>query len=185
MSVDRPFAQQPDKDVCVVCGRAAHSACDHSTVRLKDGAYLCGNCIRRIRFLYPMSSEWDNREDPLGKLTSGEAIAAAVQASEKLEDRRRQYSSHSAVFRIDSFSTESQGLFRAPQNVFAGCVLYGTFRVGERVKLLHGDAAVELILDDIKDACIGGLPGEAGTFSSLYASRKGLTVRSGDLIVKD
>lgn len=185
MSDDRSNTEHPGRNVCVVCRRPAHSLCSDSAVRLRDGAYLCGICTGKIRYLYPMTTERGNREDPLGRLTSGEAIAAAMQTSEKLYDRRRQCSLYNAVFRVDSFNTESRGLFKAPQNVFAGCVLCGTFHIGERVKLLHNNAAVEFVLDDIKDACTGGPPGDAGNSRSLYTSWKGLSVRSGDLIVKD
>ena len=102
-----------------------------------------------------------------------------------LSASREQYAFHNAVFRVDSFSVEKQGLFKAPKNVLSGYVLYGRFNLGETVKLIHGNDVTEIKLEDIGDLYPPGRPGEAGYASLLYAVQKGLIAQPGDLIVKD
>lgn len=188
MAVKREVFRQ-DMGPCTVCRRLAYTDYGGGAVKLKDGAPLCGDCVRRIRFLYPkprpqMKKGMWLRNDPLSDLTAEEVRAAAAGAPEKLEDLREQYSFRGAVFRVDSLSVEKQGLFKAPKNTFSGSVLYGRFNLGERVELLDGDAVTDLVLEDVVNPNGDGSPGEAGYETQLSVEGKGLQARPGCLIVK-
>jgi hypothetical protein len=190
MSVNKREEFRQDTGPCALCGRIAYNVYGGGAMKLKDGSNLCGSCVRRVRFLYPVQKPQLKkgmivRDDPLSGLTAEEVRAAAEQAGEKLEALRERYSFHNAVFRVDAFSAEKQGLFKAPKNAFSGYVLYGRFNLGERVRLIHGNAATEITLEDIGDLYPPGRPGEAGYASVLYAVQKGLDAQPGDLIVKD
>ena len=189
MSVNKKEYRQ-DMGLCAICERIAHNVYGGGAMKLKDGSNLCGSCVRRVRFLYPVQKPQLKkgmiiRCDPLSELTAGEVRAAMEQAGEKLEALREQYAFHNAVFRVDSFSVEKQGLFKAPKNAFSGYVLYGRFNLGETVKLIHGNDVTEIKLEDIGDLYPPGRPGEAGYASLLYAVQKGIIAQPGDLIVKD
>ena len=189
MSVNKEEFRQ-DMGLCAICGRIAHNVYGGGAMKLKDGSNLCGSCVRRVRFLYPVQKPQLKkgmfvRCDPLSDMTADEVLAAMEQAGEKLEALREQYAFHNAVFRVDSFSVEKAGLFKAPKNVFSGYVLYGRFNLGETVKLIHGNDVTEIKLEDIGDLYPPGRPGEAGYASLLYAVQKGLIAQPGDLIVKD
>jgi len=190
MSVNKIEEFRQDMGSCAICGRIAYNVYGGGAMKLKDGSNLCGCCVRRVRFLYPVQKPQFKkgmfvRDDPLSSLTASEVRAAMEQAWEKLEALREQYAFHNAVFRVDSFSAEKQGLFKAPKNSFSGYVLYGKFNLSETVKLMHGNEVTEITLDDIDDLYPPGRPGEAGYASVLYAVQKGLHALPGDLIVKD
>lgn len=190
MSVNKKEEFRQGMGLCAICGRIAYAVYDGGAIKLKDGSNLCGSCVRRVRFLYPVQKpQFKNGIiipcDPLSDLTADEVRAALEHAGEKLEALREQYAFHNAVFRVDSFSSEKQGLFKAPRNAFSGYVLYGRFNLGETVRLIHGKEVTEITLADIEGLYPPGRPGEAGYASVLYAVQKGLNVLPGDLIVKD
>ena len=174
---------------CAICGRLACAASGGGAVRMKNGEPLCGACVRRIRFLYPMTRERKkgmvSPVDPLTELTTEEVRTVIAQAADRLEDLREQYAPHHAVFRIDSWSEEKQGVFKPPKNHFYGYVLYGRFNNGEQVRLLCGSGAEELTLCEVQGDFFGGGDGEAGYPCALCAEGKGIGARPGDLIVKD
>ena len=87
-------------ETCALCGRVAmgkYGARSLSTglegqskVRLKDGNLLCGECVRKIRIMYPVRYEFDEvkkeavAEDPVYELTIDEAASAREQAVDSL-----------------------------------------------------------------------------------------------------
>lgn len=190
MSVNKKVEFRQDMGLCAVCGRIAYNVYGGGAIKLKDGSIVCGSCVRRVRFLYPVPKPQLKRgmivrDDPLSGLMADELCAAMEQAGGKLESLREQYAFHNAVFRVDSSSAEKQGLFKAPRNAFSGYVLYGRFNLGETVRLIHGNEATEITIEDISDLYATGHPGEAGYVSVLYTAQRGLYAQQGDLIVKD
>lgn len=179
-----------DMGPCCVCGRLAVNVYGGGAVRLKNGSPICGNCVRKLRPLYPLVSERmktgeAKHHDPLGALLPEEAKTAAAQAIDGLEALRARYAPYHAVFRIDAFRVEKQGLFKPPRSCFTGFGLYGRFDPGDRVKLLHDGAVTEMTIEELQSPFpLQGEVGEAGYQLILTALQKNIEARSGDLIVK-
>ena len=182
-----------DMGPCCVCGRPAFAIYGGGAVRLSDGSPVCGDCVRRLRFMYPVSQRAEKKQlkriDSLAMLDS-EGFKAALEASaEKLEDLRESFGGRLCVMRVDSFAAEKQGLFMAPRNAFTGCVLYGKLNIGDRVWLCAAGGApsgaiAELTICDISAPLLGGSMGEAGYPVTIYAEGRGISAQPGDLIVK-
>lgn len=180
--------ERMDLGPCVICGRSAYSVYEGNAIRLKDNSPLCDHCVRRLRFLYPVSQEFSHGEvrriDPLADLTAEEVIHVIGEAGEKLEDLREQYAPWNAVFRIDSCSTEKQGLFKSPKIFVTGYVLFGKFNLGDSVTLLQDGREIEITIQELDSNVAGGEPGAAGYENTLHVAQKGLVFRSGSLLVK-
>ena len=100
---------------CCNCGRTLAEK-EYGAVRLKDGSYMCGSCVRRLRVMYPLQYTFDEKKrevvtkDPLRELTADEALAANGQVVTYREDLREQYGFHNAVFVVDAIAESREGL---------------------------------------------------------------------------
>ena len=189
MSETRRTYRRLDMGRCALCGRLAYGVYDGGALVLKDKKPLCGNCVRRFRFLFPVSLEYAGtgearRKDGLAELRAEDILRLSEQVNEKLEDLRAQYAPWNAVFRIDTFRTEKQGLLKPARTAATGYVVLGKFNPGDRVTLLQGERRTELRIDEIAMNLAGGQAGEAGYVAAMYLSQKGLTLRAGDLLCK-
>ncbi len=174
---------------CCCCGREIYRRND-GCIELIDGSVLCESCVRQIRFMFPIPEPEGMggmivREDPMSLLTADEVRSAMEQSAWRLDDLRREYSYHDAVFRVDMFSVEKQGLLKPPKNAFGGYVLYGSFNIGDSVRLVHRAVETEFIIEDVQEIYPGDKAGEAGYASLIFVTLKGLEARTGDLIIKD
>ena len=82
MSDKRERVRRMDMGPCALCSRPARSVYGGGAVRLADGGCLCGDCVRRLRFLYPLSPSCD----PLTRLDAGDARSAMNGALDRLEE---------------------------------------------------------------------------------------------------
>ena len=176
---------------CAVCGRPAYAIYGGGAVLLKDGSPVCGDCCRRVRFLYPVSYEKRGgniaRTDGMVELDLQELLAVMEAAPEKLEDMREAYGYHRAVMCVDSFGLEKRGLFKAPRCAFTGRVLYGKFNIGDKVHLTEGPCAApgpEIEISGLSAPFLGGSAGEAGYSVTVYAEGTGTSAKKGALLVK-
>ena len=174
---------------CCCCGRKISGRNDGSVV-VADGSVLCEICVRRIRFMFPVPEPEGVegmiiRKDPMSTLTADTARNAVEQSAWWLDDLRKEYGYHEAVFRVDMFSVEKQGLLKPPKNAFGGYVLYGRFDAGDTVRLIHRNNVTEFIIEDVQEIYPEDKAGEAGYASLIFVTQKGLEARAGDLIVKD
>ena len=203
---------------CPICGRTAlgkYGGTGQLTridvpgaVALKDGSYLCGSCVLKLRVMYPLQYTYDEKKievvkkDPLRELTAQEAKEADGQVVAFREDLREQYGFHNAVFTVESMAQVSGGLLKPPMVTVFGRVVYGSFRMMEEVTVLSGGKETKAELefvenyddrgpigpDYIKDRLRNSDPGahtaEAGYSCKLVVQAKGLAIQPGDLIVK-
>ena len=176
-----------DLGPCIVCGRPAFTVYSGGAIVLKDQVPLCGSCVRRIRFLYPVSQYMQRgmwvTEDPLKDLDTEAVLQAVRDAPERLEDLREEYGCD-AVFRIEDVRKESGGLFKAPLLRLRGYPLFGRFNMGEDVSLVHEGTVYPVHLDDVSGGALLTRTGEAGYECVLKCSAKGIQASPGDLVTK-
>ena len=87
-------------------------------VRLADGSWLCGSCLRKLRVKYPQ----EYRMDPKGKkmqpyeraadLTADKAKQELDQVHDYLEDLREKYGFHQAVFSVENVDVKKGGFLK-------------------------------------------------------------------------
>ena len=202
---------------CPICGRVAlgHYAGSGQltmiegpgALKLRDGAHLCGSCVRALRVMFPLDCAFDEgkrelvRRDPLAALSTEEALEARKQLTAFREDLRARYGFRSAVFEVDAAAESKEGLLQAPIVSFFGQVVYGSFWINDEVTILSGGGETKATLIAIDDYVhripFSGLKdwmrrinpvfhvGENGYPCLLAVQAKGISVRHGDLIVKD
>ena len=177
-----------DLGPCAVCGRPAFTVYGGGTVVLADQAPLCGNCVRRIRFLYPVSQRMQRdmwiTDDALVKLNTEEVREVMKTAPDRLENLRDANDGCDAVFRVDQVQTEKTGLFRIPVLRLKGYPLYGRFNMGEDAVLIHEGTAYPVHLDDVAGGSLLSRAGEAGYECTLKIPAKGIPASPGDTVVK-
>ena len=177
MSDKRERVRRMDMGPCALCSRPARSVYGGGAVRLADGGCLCGDCVRRLRFLYPLSPSCD----PLTRLDAGDARSAMNGALDRLEDLRHRYGDRGAVFRIDAVTRERRSPFRQTLWHLHGIGLYGRM---EGVATLARTGARIRILSARVDPGLYGQGGEPGVPMTLDAAEKDLDAVPGDLLVK-
>ena len=178
--------------------------------RLKDGGSLCGSCVRKLRVMYPLKYRFNDakrtveKKDPLPELSTEEALQANAEVVSYREALREQYGFRNAVFVVDAMTEEKGGILQPPFVTFFGQVLYGSFYMQDEVTILSGGneiGATLLMVDAYENRIpIGGSSlkewirrtadpgrtvGENGYLCKLLVQEKGISVKPGDLIVKD
>ena len=204
---------------CVICGRAALLAREGGVLtmiegpnacRLKDGASICGSCVRRLRVMYPVQYNFDEakrtvvKKDPLPELSTEEALQANSEVVPFRENLREQYGFRNAVFVVDAMAECKGGFLQPPLVTIFGQVLYGTFYMQDEVTILSNGNEIKatvLMVDSYElripvdttslkewtrhTADPGRVVGENGYLCKLVIQEKGIAVNKGDLIVKD
>lgn len=204
---------------CPICGRTALGKYGgtgqltgiegNGAIALKDGSYLCGSCVLKLRLMFPLQYTYNEKKhevaksDPLRELTTAEAIEANGQVVAFREDLREQYGFHNAVFTVESMAQVSGGLLKPPMVTVFGKVIYGSFRMMEEVTILsggketkaelefveeyedRGPIGAEYIKNRLRLSDPGANTAENGYSCKLVVQAKGLALQPGDLIVKD
>ncbi|MBR2742784.1 MAG: hypothetical protein IKD89_04255 [Clostridia bacterium] len=205
-----------DLGYCAACGNVITIEANNgifrpqrcgNPVKLKDGEWLCGSCLRKLRVKYPQ----DYKPDPVQKaimpfesaagLDAAEARRELSAAHDHLESLREKYGFHQAVFLVEDVKKEKSGFLKAPFITVTGHVIYGTFypydeaacgNAGYKAQIIafetpHGGLAVnEQTLrrwkphDLISYAWVDG--GEEAAF---VFRDKSLNLKPGDVIIKD
>ena len=185
-----------DKGTCEVCGRKALVVRKLGAKDLKDGSVICGDCARKIRFMYPVMYKMNKQnkleaKDPIKELNLDEAKEAIGNAMQKLEDMRESNGFDNAVFRVDEVNIKKGGLFSKPIATITGYVIYGRFDKAEYCKIIHDGVEQETRIAELGDdyrfstPVTTIYPGEAGYPCLITIVQKGLNIKPGDLIVKD
>ncbi|MBR7069490.1 MAG: hypothetical protein IKI30_03460 [Oxalobacter sp.] len=180
-----------DIGFCSLCGRAAFWS--ENAKKLQDDAIICGECVRKLRVMYPFPLDpKDIKHDPLKNLTTGQARDAMGKVTEFIEDFRERYGYRNAVFIVNKIEKEGGGLFKSPLYCLYGRVLYGGFSINEDVTVKHGQSLYQCRLKDVyldvpltdgyalreKDHAEGGYP------AILQIQERNLDIQVRDLIVK-
>ncbi len=206
-----------DLGACSACGNVIVIETDNdlfrvqgcgNPVKLADGSWLCGSCLRKLRVKYPQ----EYRMDPKGKkkqpyeqaaeLTADEAKQELEQAHDYLEDLREKYGFHQAVFSVEKVDVKKGGFLKPPFITVTGHVIYGAFYSldevnigavgGQRSKIscLYypyspnpvSDIAIQRVTGKLVIDFVWAEGGEEATF---IFQDKSLKLKPGDLITKD
>ncbi|MBQ3378542.1 MAG: hypothetical protein IJG50_01605 [Clostridia bacterium] len=181
-----------------------------NALRLKDGGSLCGLCVRRLRVMYPVQFKFDEtkrlvvKKDPLPELSTEEAVRANSEAVSFREDMREHYGFHNAVFLVDAMAESKGGFLQPPIVTIFGQVLYGSFYMRDEVTILSVGNEIKATLEAI-DAYEHRVPMDAASLKEwirrtwdpgravaengypckLVVLGKGISLKPGDLVVKD
>ncbi|MBO4317727.1 MAG: hypothetical protein J5855_05585 [Mailhella sp.] len=178
--------------------------------RLKDGGCLCGSCVRKLRVMYPLQYAFDEarravvKQDPFSELGTEDAVQANGEVVPFRENLREQYGFRNAVFVVDAMAESKGGFLQPPLVTIFGQVLYGSFYMQDEVTILSSGNEIKAAVVAIDgyehripmDAASlkewgrrtwdpGRKTGEAGYLCQLVIQKKGISVKQGDLIVKD
>ena len=178
--------------------------------RLKDGGSLCGSCVRKLRVMYPLLYTFDEakrtvvRKDPFSELSTEDAMQANAEVVSFRENLREQYGYRNAVFVVDAMAESKGGFLQPPIVTVFGQVLYGSFYMQDEVTILSSGNEIKAAVVAIDgyeyripmDAASlkewvrrtwdpGRKVGETGYLCQLVIQKKGISVKQGDLIVKD
>ncbi|MBQ4248541.1 MAG: hypothetical protein II705_00735, partial [Clostridia bacterium] len=160
--------------------------------------------------MYPLQYTFDEakrtvvKKDPLPEISTEEALQANAEAVSFREDMREHYGFHNAVFSVDAMAESKGGFLQPPIVTIFGQVLYGTFYMQDEVTILSGGNEIKAALEAIDsyehrvpmDASSlkewirrtwdpGRAVGETGYLCKLVVQAKGISVKPGDLVVKD
>ena len=177
-------------------------------VKLADGSWLCGSCLRKLRVKYPQ----EYRMDPKGKkmqpyeraadLTADKAKQELDQVHDYLEDLREKYGFHQAVFSVENVDVKKGGFLKPSFFKVTGHVIYGTFtpldevsigmNSGQKVKIScldnpHSSVPVSdtTIQSGTNKLLIDWAWVEGGEEAAFIFQEKSLNLKPGDLIVRD
>jgi hypothetical protein len=177
-------------------------------VKLADGSWLCGSCLRKLRVKYPQ----EYRMDPKGKkmqpyeraadLTADKAKQELDQVHDYLEDLREKYGFHQAVFSVENVDVKKGGFLKPSFFKVTGHVIYGTFtpldevsigmNSGQKVKIRcldnpHSSVPVSetTIQSGTNKLLIDWAWVEGGEEAAFIFQEKSLNLKPGDLIVRD
>ena len=177
-------------------------------VKLADGSWLCGSCLRKLRIKYPQ----EYRIDPKGKtmqpyecaseLTAETAKQELEHIHDDLENLREQYGFHQAVFSVEAVDVKKGGFLKPSFFTVTGHVIYGTFTPLDEVSIgINGGQTAKICCLDnphspvpVSDATIQHGTNkllidyawaEGGEEAAFIFREKQLNLKPGDLIVKD
>ncbi len=206
-----------DLGACSACGNVIVIETDNglfrpqrcgNPVKLADGSWLCGSCLRKLRVKYPQ----EYRADPKGKkmllyervseLTAEKARKELEHVHDYLEDLRERYGFHQAVLYVENVDVKKGGLLKPSFYTVTGHVLYGTFTPldevsigtngGQKVKIgcleePHGSVPVSdaTIQRGTNKLLIDYAWAEGGEEAAFIFQEKNLNLKPGDLIVRD
>ncbi len=206
-----------DLGACSACGNVIVIETDNglfrpqgcgNPVKLADGSWLCGSCLRKLRVKYPQ----EYRMDPKGKkmqpyervsdLTAEEAKQELEQAHDYLEDLREKYGFHQAVFSVEKIDVKKGGFLKPSLFTVTGHVIYGSFSSLDEVGIGSDGgqkATISCLYEPhspipVSDAAIQRGTNhllidyawaEGGEEAAFIFQEKNLNLKPGDLIVRD
>ncbi len=200
--------------VCVACGNGIVIEAENglfrpqrcgNPVKLKDGSWLCGSCLRKLRVKYPQDYRTEARSKQLRpyesacELTAEEAKRELEQAHTYLEDLREKHGFRQAVFSVENVEVKKGGFLKPSFFTVTGHVLYGTFTPLDEVSIGGQKAMIRCLYyphstNPISDTVIQRVTGplvidlawaEGGEEAAFVFQEKSLDLKPGDLIVKD
>ncbi|MBQ3404970.1 MAG: hypothetical protein IJG63_06100 [Oscillospiraceae bacterium] len=177
-------------------------------VKLADGNWLCGSCLRKLRIKYPQEYRLDTKQKKMlpyeraGELTAEEAERELGQIHDYLEDLREKYGFHQAVFSVEKADVKKGGLLKPSLYTVTGHVIYGTFTPLDEVSIGLNGGQKALIsclyyphsITPVSDIQIQQVTGklvidyawaEGGEEAAFIFREKSLNLKPGDIIVKD
>ena len=201
---------------CAACGNGITIEPDNglfraqrcgNPVKLRDGNWLCGSCLRKLRVKYPQEYRMDpvqHRLTPferVGELTAAEACRELGQVHDYLEGLRAQYGFHQAVFYVEKVDVKKAGFLKPPFITAEGHVVYGTFYSLDDVQIGNSGktARISCLYEahspiPVSDTVISRMTGklvidfawaEGGEETAFIFQDKNLDLKPGDLIFKD
>jgi len=201
---------------CCACGNVIVIETDNglfrpqrcgNPVKMKDGSWLCGSCLRKLHVKYPQ----EYRADAKGRMEPFEPAAelTAEQAKQELEtvhayqeDLREKYGFHQAVFAVENVEVKKGGFLKPSFFVVTGHVIYGMFSAldevgigmngGQKAKIccLHTPHSVTPVSDTTiqrgtNKLLIDFAWADGGEEAAFIFQEKNLNLKPGDLLVKD
>ncbi len=205
-----------DLGACAACGNAIVVEAENdlfkpqrcgNPVRLKDGAWLCGSCLRKLRVKFPQryaSAAGRPKPEPYEsacELTAEDARRELESVRAFREDLRERYGFRQAAFVVEDVRTQKAGLLKPPYVTATGHVVYGAFYAlddvaigpgGDRnytIRCLdypHGSQPVdELRIDRLTGKLvIDRAWADGGEEAAFVFQDKGLSLKPGDVLVK-
>ena len=207
-----------DLGACSVCGNvivieAENDGVFHpqrcgNPVKLRDGSWLCGSCLKKLRVKYPQEYRMDPKlkknlpYERTSELTAEEAKEGLKYAHNYLEDLREKYGFLQAVFSVEKVDVIKGGFLKPSLFTVTGHVIYGSFSAldevglgsngGQRAKISclyephspvpASEAAIQRGTNTLLIDYAWAEGGEEATFIFV---EKNLNLKPGDLIVKD
>ena len=176
-------------------------------VKLKDGSWLCGSCLRKLRVKYPQEYRMDAKGKKIepfertSELTAEDAKRELAQVHAFQEDLREKYGFRRAVFAVEKVDVKKGGLLKPSLFTVTGHVIYGTFYSLDEVGLgANGGQKAKISclyephsLVPASDTTIQGSTNkmlidyawaEGGEEAAFIFQEKKLDLKPGDLIVK-
>ncbi len=210
------LGESRDLGACAACGNVIVIEAENelfkpqrcgNPVRLKDGAWLCGSCLRKLRVKFPQqynaaaSQSTAKFFESVGALTTEDARRELNGIHAFQEDLRARYGCRLAAFHVEDVKTQKAGLLKPPYVTVTGHVIYGAFYALDDVSVGPGGGQAfrirclnypysALPLDDMKiDRLTGKLVidkafAEGGEGAAFVFRDKGLNVKPGDVLVK-
>ena len=177
-------------------------------VKLKDGSWLCGSCLRKLRVKYTQEYRMDPKQNKLlpcertCELTAEEAKKELEHVHDYLEDLREKYGFHQAVFSVERVDVKKGGFLKPSLFTVTGHVIYGSFSALDAVGIGSNSgqkATISCLYEPHSPVPVSDTTIQRGTNSLLidYAwaeggeeaafifQEKNLNLKPGDLIVRD
>ena len=206
-----------DLGACGACGNVIVIETDNglfrpqmcgNPVKLKDGSWLCGSCLRKLRIKFPQEYRMDPKQKKIlpyeraSELTAEEAKRELEHVHDHLEDLREKYGFHQAVFSVETVDVKKGGFLKPSLFTVTGHVIYGSFSSldevgigtngGQKAKIIclsepHSPVPVsDLTIQRGTNKLLIDLAwAEGGEEASFIFQEKSLNLKPGDLIVKD
>ena len=175
-------------------------------VKLADGTWLCGSCLRKLRVKFPQRyaavvKPMTPPYETVSELTAEDARRELGSIHAFQEGLRERYGFRQAAFYVENVQTQKAGLLKPPYVTVTGHVIYGTFYPLDEVCIGPGGGQQykiccldyphrNLPLDDLKiDRLTGKLVidkawADGGEEAAFVFRDKGLNLRPGDVLVK-
>ena len=177
-------------------------------VKLRDGSWLCGSCLKKLRVKYPQEYRMDPKlkknlpYERTSELTAEEAKKELEHVHDYLEDLREKYGFLQAVFSVEHVEVKKGGLLKPSLVTVTGHVIYGSFSALDEVGFGSGGgqkAKISCLNEPHSPLPVSDMTIQRGTNKLLIAyawaeggeeaafifQEKNLTLRPGDLLVKD
>ncbi len=201
---------------CSACGNGIVIEADNdlfhtqrcgNPVKLRDGNWLCGSCLRKLRIKYPQEYRMDSAMRKMtpwehtSELTAEEACRELESIHDHLEGLREQYGFHQAVFLVRKVDVKKGGFLKPPFIIAEGHVIYGTFYSLDDVQIGAGGKTAKISclyaphsVLPVSDTTISRMTGklvidftlaEGGEETAFIFQDKNLSLKPGDMILKD
>ena len=206
-----------DLGACVACGNVIVIEPDNdgmfhpqrcgNPVKLKDGSWLCGSCLKKLRVKYPQEYRMEPKQKRIlpyeraSELTAEAAKKELEHVHDFLEGLRERYGFHQAVFFVENVEVKKGGFLKPSLFTVTGHVVYGSFSaldevcIGKKkkkamIRCLHEPYSPVPVSDmtiqrGTNKLLIDYAWAEGGEVASFIFQEKSLDLKPGDLIVRD